>query len=109
MDEGLRLQIAHLLVCKMKYGNRTWNASEALSADLKHSGLLAIIAASDWHKTHQWYNGLWSSWCKATALFCVTSSLLALQFAVLGACQQYIFQISSAFGFCLNVKGRALS
>lgn len=79
------------LVCKMKYGNRTWN--EALSADLKHSGLLAVIAASDWHRTHQvvqWLLPSWSSWCKTTMLFCVTSSLLALQFAVFGACQQYI-------------------
>lgn len=82
-----------------------------LPADLRHSGLLAIIATSDWHKTHRvvgWLLPSWSSWCKTATCLWVTSSLPALQLQSWDHVSN-VFLISSTFGFYLNVKRREKS
>lgn len=92
-----------------------WNASDALPTDLKHSGLLAIIAASDWHKTHQVIQWLLNPHgvhgAKPPCIFVWPAPSPPCNLHV-----RNVFQISSALGFylnvkrfCLNVKRRALS
>lgn len=60
MNEGLRLQIAHLRVCKTKYGNRTRNNEMLLSLYLLISsiqGCLLSLQLLSGIKPTKWYNG----------------------------------------------------
>lgn len=69
---GSKLPMYLCVKWSMKADHGKMKCLWGLSADLRHSGLFAIIASSDRHKTHQvvgWLLPSWSSQCKRATFF----------------------------------------
>lgn len=110
--QGSKLPMYLCVKWSMKTDHGKMKCFWGLPADLRHSGLLAIVAASDWPKNHQvvsWLLPSWSSWYKTATCLWVTSSLPALQFAIFGAHQQCISDFLNFWKFYLNVMRRKKS